>query len=49
MGGDIEPSGQNDCMKPLVDENIEDLRERKQYEVPYRYSENRKRKETKKA
>ena len=35
MGGDIEPSGRNDYLKPLVDEVIEDLREKKQDEVPY--------------
>ena len=34
MGGDIEPFGRNDCMKPLVDKNIEDLPKQKQDEVP---------------
>ena len=48
-GVDIEPSSQNDYVKPLVDENIENLPEQKQDEVPYWYPENRKRKESEEA
>ena len=34
MGGDIDPSSQNDCIKPLVEENIEYSLEQKKDEVP---------------
>ena len=39
MAGDIEPSGQNDYVEPLVDENIEYSPKQKKDEVPSRYPE----------
>ena len=33
-GGDIKPSGKNDCVETLVDKNIEDSLEKKKDEVP---------------